>query len=186
MRISACQVNGHRPPGRRPPTRQAGSLEQRRELSPEVAGVRGRAATVEGRQQFSPEVAGVRTRTRTPRQQVSPEVAAVGSGTRTPREQVGQMSAALSGRSGGARRPIAIELQDVGEIVAALHLGRPEVVALDVGAVVAAGTRRVAARQGCVVVAEDNGVVEGTGVRGPGAAGVTEIVVTESESRVVM
>ena len=81
------------------------------------------------------------------------------------------MSAALSGRSGAASRSVAVELQDVGQVVAALHVGRPEIVALDIGAVVAAATRRVAAGQGSVVVAEDDGVVVGTGVRGPVAAG---------------
>ena len=95
------------------------------------------------------------------------------------------MPAALSGRGGGAGRPVAIELQDVGQVVAALRLGRPEIVALDVGAVVAAATRRVAAGQGRVVVAEDDGVVKGAGVRGPVAAGVSQVVVAESESGVV-
>ena len=78
-----------------------------------------------------------------------------------------------------------IELQDVEQIVAALRAGGPEIVAFDVGAVVAARTRRVAAGQGSVVVAEDDGVVVGARVRGPVTAGVTEVVVAESEGRVV-
>jgi hypothetical protein len=55
------------------------------------------------------------------------------------------MAAAVRSRGGGGGRRVAVELQDVGQVVGTLRVSYPEIVTFDVGGVITARTCGVAA-----------------------------------------